>query len=72
MTFDGMKKYSDACAYLCAWMTNVVKFNTIYKKVKPLQDSANEAEALANQKKEELAVVMEKVRVINEKVADLK
>ena len=70
--FDVMKGKSEAAAYLCAWMTNVVKYNTIYKKVKPLQDSAAEAEALANQKKEELAVVMEKVRVINEKVADLK
>jgi dynein heavy chain len=71
-TFDIMKTKSDAAAYLCAWMINCVKFNTIYKKVKPLQDSANAAEALANAKKEELAIVMEKVREINEKVDALK
>jgi dynein heavy chain len=69
---DGMARYSEAGSYLCGWMVNVVKYNEIYKKVKPLQDSAAEAEALANSKKEELAIVMEKVRVINEKVGDLK
>jgi dynein heavy chain len=71
-SLEGMKRYSEAGAYLCGWMTNVVKYNSIYKKVKPLQDSAAAAEELANTKKEELAIVMEKVRVINEKVQELK
>jgi len=35
-------------------------------------DTAEAAEAIANQKKEELAVVLERVRVINEKVDALK
>jgi dynein heavy chain len=46
---DGMGRYSEAGSYLCGWMVNVVKYNAIYKKVKPLQDSAAEAEATANQ-----------------------
>lgn len=35
-------------------------------------DTAEEAERLANEKKAELAIVLEKVRVINEKVDALK
>jgi dynein heavy chain len=63
---------SEAAAYLCGWLINVVKYNGIYKKVKPLQESAEAAEALANQKKEELAVVMANVKEINDKVDALK
>jgi hypothetical protein len=51
---------------------NIVRFNSIFKKVKPLKDSADAAEALANEKLAELAVVLEKVRMINEKVDALK
>jgi dynein heavy chain len=57
---------------LCNWVINLVKYNTIYKKVKPLQDSADAAEKLANEKQAELAVVLEKVRLIVEKVDGLK
>jgi dynein heavy chain len=67
-----MKGKSIAAAYLCSWIVNIVKFNTIYKKVKPLKDAADAAEALANEKLAELAVVLEKVRLINEKVDALK
>lgn len=67
-----MKGKSLAAAYLCKWICNVVIYNSIYKKVKPLMDTAEAAEAIANQKKEELAVVLERVRVINEKVDALK
>ena len=70
--FEVMKGKSIAAAYLCSWIVNIVKFNTIYKKVKPLKDSSDAAEALANEKLAELAVVLEKVRVINEKVDALK
>ena len=67
-----MKGKSIAAAYLCSWIVNIVKFNTIYKKVKPLKDSSDAAEALANEKLAELAIVLEKVRLINEKVDALK
>jgi len=67
-----MKGKSLAAAYLCKWICNVVIYNTIYKKVKPLMDTAEAAEAIANEKKAELAIVLERVRVINEKVDALK
>jgi hypothetical protein len=47
-------------------------YNTIFKKVKPLKDKADAAQAMADQKAAELAVVIEQVRVINEKVDALK
>lgn len=66
-----MEKKSVAASYLCAWLVNIVKYNTIYKKVKPLMDASEAAEALANQKQEEQKVVDERVRVVKERVAEL-
>jgi dynein heavy chain len=66
-----MARYSEAASFLCAWICNIVNYNGIYKKVKPLQDAAEDANKIATSKKEELAVVMEKVRVISEKVEAL-
>jgi dynein heavy chain len=57
---------------LCKWVINIVIYNTIFKKVKPLMESSEAAEKLANEKLAELAIVMEKVRVIVEKVDGLK
>ena len=71
-TFENMTKKSSAAANLCKWVINIVIYNTIYKKVKPLMESSEAAEKLANEKLAELAVVMEKVRVIVEKVDALK
>ena len=70
--FEVMKGKSIAAAYLCGWIVNIVRYNQIYKKVKPLKDAAQAAQDLATMKQEELAVVIEKVRVINEKVDALK
>lgn len=42
-TFEVMKGKSLAAAYLCSWIVNIVNYNAIYKKVKPLQDAAAEA-----------------------------
>ena len=66
-----MKSKSTAAAFLCGWIVNIVIYNTIFKKVKPLKEAAEAAQALADEKQAELAVVMEKVRLINEKVAAL-
>jgi len=41
--FEIMKGKSIAAAYLCGWIVNIVIYNTIYKKVKPLKDKAQEA-----------------------------
>jgi len=38
--FDTMKGKSIAAAYLCGWIVNIVRYNTIFKKVKPLKDRA--------------------------------
>ena len=71
-TFDIMKGKSQAAGFLCKWIINVVIYNSIYKRVKPLKDTADAAEAIANQKKAELEIVLERVRLINEKVDALK
>ena len=47
-------------------------YNTIFKKVKPLKDTADAAQATAEVKQAELAVVIENVRQINAKVDGLK
>lgn len=71
-TFDNMSRKSFAASNLCKWVINTVKYNSIYKKVKPLMESADAAERLAAEKTEELKVVQEKVRLVVEKVDALK
>ena len=71
-TYENMIKKSVAAASICKWVINVIIYNGIYKKVKPLMESAEAAEKLANEKLAELAIVLEKVRVIKEKVAALR
>lgn len=66
-----MKK-SAAAANLCNWVINIVKYNKIYKQVKPLMESAEAAEKLAAEKAAELQVVLDKVKLIVEKVEALK
>lgn len=70
--FEVMKGKSLAAAYLCKWVGNIVIYNTIYKRVKPLMDTAQEAENMAKEKEAELQIVKEKVRQINERVDGLK
>ena len=67
-----MKGKSVAAAYLCKWIINVVIFNSIFKKVKPLMESSEEAERTAKEKEAELFIVKEKVRLICEKVDALR
>jgi dynein heavy chain len=63
---DDMLKKSQAAGYMCGWVINIVEYNRIYKKVKPLDDAAKLAQSKAEQKGQELAVVKEKVRLIEE------
>lgn len=69
---ETMKGKSAAAAYLCAYVVNIIRYNSIYKKVKPLKDGADEAEALAAQKLGELQLVKDKVAAINAEVQKLK
>lgn len=69
---EAMWSKSQAAAFLCGWIINIIIYNSIFKKVKPLKDKADAAQAMADQKAAELAVVIEQVRVINEKVDALK
>jgi dynein heavy chain len=71
-TYENMLTKSKSAGNLTKFVINVYTFNGIYKKVKPLQENAEAAEKLANEKLAELAIVMEKVRVIVEKVDALK
>jgi len=71
-TFENMSKKSLAAANLCNWIINTIRFNKIYKNVRPLMESADAAEKLSFEKTEELKIVQEKVRIINEKVDALR
>lgn len=61
-----------AASKLCLWAVSITTYNRIYKEVKPLVDSQNRAAEILEQKKKELAIVKERVRVLNEKVNNLK
>ena len=38
-TYSAMKTKSGAAANLCNWVVNIIGYNEIYKRVKPLMDS---------------------------------
>lgn len=67
-----MKSKSIAASFLCAWVVNIAKYNTIYLKVKPLQEAAAAAQALADAKQAELAVAEQKKKDAEDKVEALK
>jgi len=70
--FDIMNKKSSAAGSLCKWSLAVCSYNKVYKFVKPLEDSAKEAEFIATTKLAELEVVRAKVAEIIAKVNELK
>lgn len=51
---------------------NIVEYNRIFKLVKPLQEKVARSTEELETKKRELAVVKERVRVLTEKVNNLK
>lgn len=63
--FEVMKGKSQAASFLCNWVVNIVTYNTIYRKVKPLMDRFAEATESKNKADANLALVMERVREIN-------
>lgn len=42
-TVENMKKKSQAAAFLCGYVINIIAYNTIFLKVKPLKESADGA-----------------------------
>lgn len=71
-TFDIMKGKSQAAAYLCLYVNNIITFNTIYKNVKPLMESAEAAEKSKKEAEASLKIVIDKVNAINAQVDELK
>lgn len=71
-TETDMFKQSMPASKLCAWAVNIREYNRIYKRVKPLQDEVERANADLDAKQKKLAIVKERVRVLNAKVTELK
>ncbi|CEL96675.1 unnamed protein product [Vitrella brassicaformis CCMP3155] len=69
--YETMFKKSFAAANLANWVVNIVTYNRIYKKVKPLMDSLSEASENKRQAEEALAVVQARVKEVQERVAQL-
>ena len=63
-TFTNMKSKSSAAANLCNWVINIINYNGIYKRVKPLMDSLAVASAAKKKAEDDLAIVREKLSVI--------
>ena len=70
--YDVMKGKSTAAAFLCLYVNNIITFNTIYKNVKPLMDSAEAAEKQKKEAEASLKIVIDKVNAINAQVDELK
>lgn len=57
---------------LCLWSISIVTYNRIFKEVKPIVERRDKATEDLEQKKKDLGIVKERVRVLNEKVDGLK
>ena len=69
--FTTMKSKSSAAANLCNWVINIINYNAIFKRVKPLMDSLRVASEAKKKAEDDLAIVQEKLDVIAEKLAGL-
>jgi dynein heavy chain len=69
---DDMKGQNYAASKLCAWSTNIVTFNKIYKEVRPLQLAKDKAVDDLDTAMKDLNKVKEEVRKLNEKVDGLR
>jgi len=70
-TYEKMRSKSVAAANLCNWVINIVAFNQIYKKVKPLMDALEQARATKTQAEVELAQIMSVVAQVEHTLAVL-
>ncbi|OXB72391.1 UNVERIFIED_CONTAM: hypothetical protein H355_012863 [Colinus virginianus] len=69
--FEVMKGKSLAAAYLANWVVNIVAYNNIYRKVKPLMDAFAQATESKTTAEAALAVVQERVKELNERLYKL-
>ncbi|ANQ06945.1 Dynein heavy chain [Plasmodium coatneyi] len=70
--YEMMKTKSSACAYLALWLVNIVKYNEVYKKVKPLMDKLQEATNNKNSAEEKLNLLENKVKELTDSVEKLR
>ncbi|SCN44990.1 dynein heavy chain, putative [Plasmodium malariae] len=70
--YEMMKTKSSACAYLALWLVNIVKYNDVYKKVKPLMDKLQEATNNKNNAQEKLDQLENKVKELTDSVEKLR
>ena len=70
-TYEIMQGKSSAAGNLCLFVISVYKFNRIYVKVKPLMDSLAQAQATKAEAEGKLAVAMQIVKDVNEKLDEL-
>jgi len=69
---DDMFKYSTTASLLCAWACNIVKYHTIYQRVKLLEEKTARAEKEQAEANERLHVAEEILTEMEKKVRDLK
>ena len=65
-SYDKMKSKSAAAANLCNWVVNIITYNKVYKKIRPLMEDLAAAQAVKAKAEGELAVVDAKLAKINE------
>jgi dynein heavy chain len=70
MNYDKMKTKSLAAANLVNWVVNIISYNGIYKRVRPLMDSLDVATKAKKKAEVVLAIVNEKLAVIEGKLGD--
>jgi len=71
-TEENMKTKNYAASCLCLWSISIVTYNRIFKEVKPIVERRDRATEELEQKKKDLAIVKERVRLLNEKVDALR
>ena len=72
INYEVMLAKSSAAANLAAWVINVVGYNRIYVKVKPLMDALDESMAARAAAEGSLAIANESVDAANQILADLR
>jgi len=68
---ENMESKSKAAANLCTWVVNIVTFNGIYVKVKPLMEKLEAARAAKAAAEQSLANAQAIVQAVNNKLKDL-
>lgn len=70
-SYDKMKAKSLAAANLCVWVINIVSYNKVYRKVKPLMDALDEAKSFRAAADKELGSIEGIVRELEDQLVKL-